>query len=166
MILTFAETHLRSKRGGIKSVHFNRSTEHIELLLPVVISVNQLSFYGAVADMIEELAVGQRAPGNPLHQVNWIKNRFLHNFLLQKCKPMKSDRGICCKNTSKDLKTCQKTRSYPNYAPKQICVSRNWTILLCASVTKRRRKSIFMPRKCGASRSRRNSYRFGHKSLQ
>ena len=57
-------------------------------------------------------------------------------------------------------------------------ISRNWTILLCSSVTKRRRKSIFMPRIYDASSSRRNSYQrvdpkqctiwtsLGHNSLQ
>ena len=34
---------------------------------------------------------------------------------------MKSDRETCCKHTSNDLKNCQKTtRSYPDYAPKQV----------------------------------------------
>ena len=33
---------------------------------------------------------------------------------------MKSDREVCCKTTSHDSKHCQKTRSYPNYAPKQV----------------------------------------------
>ena len=32
----------------------------------MVISVNQLSLYGAVADMIEELPVGRRAPEEPV----------------------------------------------------------------------------------------------------
>ena len=32
----------------------------------MVISVNQLSIYGAVADMIEELLVGQRAVGKAI----------------------------------------------------------------------------------------------------
>ena len=36
-----------------------------ELLLQMVISVYQLSIYGAVADTIEQLPVGQRAPGKP-----------------------------------------------------------------------------------------------------
>ena len=45
---------------------------------------------------------------------------FLHNLLLQKRKPMKSDRETCCNNTSNDLKNCLKTRSYPDYAPKQV----------------------------------------------
>ena len=43
---------LRSKESGKKSIHFNGSTQNIELLLQMVISVNQLSIYGAVADMI------------------------------------------------------------------------------------------------------------------
>ena len=54
---------LRSKEGGQTSIHFNGSTENIELLLQMVISVNQLTLYGAVADMIAELPVGRRAPG-------------------------------------------------------------------------------------------------------
>ena len=57
---------LRSKESGKKSIHFNGSTQNIELLLQMVISVNQLSLYGAVADMIEELPVGQRALGKPV----------------------------------------------------------------------------------------------------
>ena len=39
--------------------------KNIELLLQMVISVNQLSIYGKVADMIEELPVGQKTPVKP-----------------------------------------------------------------------------------------------------
>ena len=57
---------LRSKGGGGNtSIHFNGSTKNIELLLQMVISVNQLSLYGAVADMVAELPVGQRGSGKP-----------------------------------------------------------------------------------------------------
>ena len=79
MLLTFAETDhpgfrgssalergdSRSKGSGNRSIHFNGSTQNIELLLQMVIFVNHLSIYGAVADMIEELPVGQRAVGEP-----------------------------------------------------------------------------------------------------
>ena len=115
----------------------------------MVISVNQLSIYGAVADMIEDLPVGQRAVGNPKHQVSWINKKFLHNLRSQNCKPMKSDRETCCKNTSNNLKDCQKTRRpevIQTMLRSRFEISRNWAILLCSSVTKRRRKSIFMPR--------------------
>ena len=36
----------------------------------------------------------------------------------QNCKSMKNDRETYCKNTSNDLRNYQKTRSYPDYAPK------------------------------------------------
>ena len=102
---------LRSKAGGKTSIHFNGSTQNIELLLQMVISFNQLSLYGAAADMIEELLIGQKATGKPAAP----GQNFFHNVLSQKCKPMKSDRETCCKNTSNDLRICQRTRSYPDY---------------------------------------------------
>ena len=43
---------LRSKGGGMTTIYFNEGTENIELLLQMVISVNQVILYGAVADMI------------------------------------------------------------------------------------------------------------------
>ena len=45
---------LRSKGEGKKSIHFNGSHENIELLLRTVISANQLSIYGAIADLCDE----------------------------------------------------------------------------------------------------------------
>ena len=57
---------LRNKAGGKTTIHFNGSTENMELLLQMIISVNQLSLYGAVAGMIAALQVGQRAPGKPV----------------------------------------------------------------------------------------------------
>ena len=56
---------LRSKGGEKTSIHCNGSSENIELFLQMVISVNQLSIYGALADMIEQLPVGQRAVEKP-----------------------------------------------------------------------------------------------------
>ena len=43
----------------------------------MVISVNQLSFYGAVADMIEELPVVRRAPGKPVASGQLDKQQIL-----------------------------------------------------------------------------------------
>ena len=45
------------------SFHFNDSDENIELLLRTVISANQLSVYGATADLCNELPEDLRAPG-------------------------------------------------------------------------------------------------------
>ena len=100
------------------TIQFNGRTENIELLLQMVISVNQLSLYGAVADMIAELPVGQRAPPLQLDKQEILTQPPL--LLSQTCKPLKSERETCCKNTSNDLRNCQKTRSYPDFAPKQV----------------------------------------------
>ena len=99
------------------------STQNIELLLKMVISINQLSLYGAVADTIEELPVGRRAPGTLFASGQQDKQEFLTQlplFLSLKCTPMKSDRETCCKNTSNDLRNYQKTRIYPTCVPKQV----------------------------------------------
>ena len=59
----FERGDLRSKGWGKKSIHFNGSNETIELLLSTVISANQLSMYGAIADFCDEVPKGTRALG-------------------------------------------------------------------------------------------------------
>ena len=113
--------HLRSKGGGKTSIHFNGSTENIELLLQMVISVKQLSLYGAVADVIDEMPVDQRAPGKTAASGQLVHQETpTQPPLAEMQAPMKSDRETCCKNTSNDLRNYQKTRSYPDCAPKQV----------------------------------------------
>ena len=56
---------MRSKEHGNKCFHFNGSDENIELLLRTVISANQLSIHGAVADLCNDLSEGFRASGKP-----------------------------------------------------------------------------------------------------
>ena len=77
MMLNFAESghpifrdtsalergELRSKAKGKKSIHFNGSEENIDLILHTIISVNQLSLYGAVADLCRELSKYSRVSG-------------------------------------------------------------------------------------------------------
>ena len=45
----------KSKSDGKKIIHNNGCEETVELILRTVISVNQLSIYGAVADLCKEL---------------------------------------------------------------------------------------------------------------
>ena len=47
---------LKSKGKGIKSIHFNGGDDTIDLILQTIVSVNQLSVYGAVADLCKELS--------------------------------------------------------------------------------------------------------------
>ena len=56
---------LRSKGHGKKSFHFNGSEENIELLLCTIISANQLSVFGAIADLCRELSKDSMASEKP-----------------------------------------------------------------------------------------------------
>ena len=47
---------LRSKGGSKKTIHFNGSEPNVELIPRAIISANQLSVYGAVADLCRELS--------------------------------------------------------------------------------------------------------------
>ena len=51
----------KNEGGGKKSTHFNGSEETVQLILRTVISVNQLSIYGAVADLRKELDPDSRS---------------------------------------------------------------------------------------------------------
>ena len=48
--------NLKSKGQGKLSIHFCGDDETAEVVLRTIISVNQLSIYGAVADVCDELA--------------------------------------------------------------------------------------------------------------
>ena len=47
---------LKSKKGGKLSIHYNGDSSTAELPFRTIISVNQLSVYGAISDWCEELA--------------------------------------------------------------------------------------------------------------
>ena len=47
---------LKSKGKGKLSIHFCGDDKNVEVVLRTIISVNQLSIYGAIADMCDELA--------------------------------------------------------------------------------------------------------------
>ena len=64
-VSAFVRGELRSKGGGKKSIHFNGSEENIELLLRTIISANQLSVYGQVADVCKELSEDSESLGKP-----------------------------------------------------------------------------------------------------
>ena len=56
---------LRSKGHGKNPIQFNGSEENIELLLCTIISANQLSVFGAVADLCRELSKDSMASEKP-----------------------------------------------------------------------------------------------------
>ena len=96
MMLNFAESghpvfrassaleggELKSKAKGKKFIHFNGSDETIELILSAIISVNQLSVYGAVAALCKELARDSSGAGKPAAHEIWNRWWYRENLLL------------------------------------------------------------------------------------
>ena len=61
---------LKSKGKGVKSIHYNGSDETLELFLRTVNKINQLSVYGAVLDLCQELARESAGAGKPAANEN------------------------------------------------------------------------------------------------
>ena len=57
---------LKSKGGGKLSIHYCAEPATIETVFRTVTSVNQLSHYGAVAEMCEEFESYHDRTGDPL----------------------------------------------------------------------------------------------------
>ena len=150
---------LRSKGGGRTSIHFNGSTQNIELLLQMVISVNQLSLYGAVADMIEELPNGQRAPGKPAAWSQLDEQEILTQPPLAEAQANEERQGNLLQENEQRFEKLSEDQKLS-----KLCSEASLNLVevgqfFCALPSPRaERKSIFKPRMFGASRSRRNSF--------
>ena len=60
------EENYEAKEGARRQIiHFNGSERNVELILRTVISANQLSIYGAVADLCTEVSKDIMASGKP-----------------------------------------------------------------------------------------------------
>ena len=57
---------LKSKGGGQLSIHFCADGDTIETVFRTIISVNQLSIYGAVSDLCDEYRACQARTGRPV----------------------------------------------------------------------------------------------------
>ena len=57
---------LQSKGGGKLSIHFCADGETVETVFRTIISVNQLSIYGAVSDVCEECNTCHDRTGRPV----------------------------------------------------------------------------------------------------
>ena len=120
---------LRSKESGKKSIHFNGSTLNLELLLQMVISINQLSIFGAVADMIEKLPVGQRAVVKTKAPGQLDKVEILTQLSLAEMQANEERQGNLlheCERRFEKLSEDQKLSKLCSECKFEI--SRNWTI--------------------------------------
>ena len=110
----------------------------------MVISVNQLSLYGAVADMIAEIPVGRRAPGKPVASGQLDKQEILTQPPLAELQANEERQGNLLQEYEERFEKMSEDQK----------LSR-----LCSEAGLRFVKSIFMQRIHVASRSKRNSYK-------
>ena len=62
----FSRGTLKSKGGGKLSIHFCADGDTIETVFRTIISVNQLSVYGAVSDLCDEYSTCGTRTGRPV----------------------------------------------------------------------------------------------------
>ena len=97
---------LKSK-GGVKlSIHFSTDGDTIETVLRTIISVNQLSLYGAVAEMCEEYTACHARTVRPV-VVGQSDPLFVPTSSLMKhlhLRPMILRKKIYCKSTKNEWK--------------------------------------------------------------
>ena len=87
------------------------------LLLKMVISVNQLSLHGAVADLIIDMSDDQRAPGKPV-ALDQVEPEIITQLPHSEIKANDERQRIVLQDHERrSEKKHQKTRRYPNCAP-------------------------------------------------
>ena len=116
----FGRGELRSKGGGKKAFHFNGGDETIELLLRTVISANQLSAYGAVADLCNELSEDFRALVKPEAFDYLETTEIFTGCSAAETHASAQQLKTWCKNTRENSNNCPKTRNYLYYVPKRV----------------------------------------------
>ena len=120
----FEREDVKSEGKGRSTMHFNASDETTEVILRAVISVNQLSFYGAVAEMCGELALevsrNSQGTGKPearenLDTILMPLEMSTTNQTSQRL--MQEYRETCFVNTNRDSQIYLNMPNWPNSAP-------------------------------------------------
>ena len=108
----------------------------------MVISVNQLSLYGAVADLIKEFPVDQRAPGK-LVALEQMEQEFLTQLHLAEVQADEERQGNLLQDHERRFEKLPEDQKLSKLCSE---AGRSWTILLCSSVTEWSEESIFFQR--------------------
>ena len=108
---------LKSKGGGKLSIHYCADHETIETVFRTVVSVNQLSLYGAVAEMCEEYETFHDRTGRPV--VGGLSDSsFVPSVLKTKTyfwMMILHKKHIYCKNIENELKSYHNKTDWANF---------------------------------------------------
>ena len=132
---------IKKQRGKKHNKKFTACYENVRLLPKMVMSVNQVSLYGAVADLIQELPVDQRAPGRPF-ALGQTEQEILTQLPIAEVPSNDERQGI--------------PEVFQIVLRSRFEFGRSWTVLLCSSVTQRSKESIFLQRIHVTSRGKGN----------
>ena len=110
------------KAGGTIAIHYNGSEETVELILRTTISVNQLSIYGAVADLCNEL--------DPKFVKVRSANLWWYRLRVPTLTPHlraqhHRHKETCCKKISRSSQNFLKIRNSRNFA-KMLVLKEDW----------------------------------------
>ena len=87
---------LKSKGKGKVSIHFSADPDTVDTIYRIILSVNQLSIYGAVAAICDEYEGHQIARGNPLYwRVSQLFLRHQSSKHLLMVKNLKTPISFC-----------------------------------------------------------------------
>ena len=92
----FSRGTLKSKGGGKLSIHFCADWDTIETVFRTIISVNQLSIYGAVSDLCEEYSSctsGSSRKSLRMQEENW-KHQWLQPCLARLARRVSMERPV------------------------------------------------------------------------
>ena len=166
---------LRSKGGGKTTIHFNGSTENIELLLQVVIYVSSV-FLRSSGGCDWRITSWSESSGETAASCQLDKQEIITQPPLAEVQANEERQGNLLQENEQRFEKMSEDQKLS-----RLCSEAGLRLVeigLCSPVTKRRRKSIFVPRKYVASRSRRNSFKsmdpkqctiwpsLGHKNFQ
>ena len=150
MMVTFAESGhpvfratsplsrgtLKSKGGGKLSIHYCADVDTIETVFRTIISVHQLSIYGAVSDLCEEYESFYDRTGNQL----WEGSRVPHSrqaWSRQTCfwiMMIMLTKIFNCKDTENKLKSFHNKTDWPNF----VWMQDSWMLLKSDSISWRK----------------------------
>ena len=136
----------RGKEGGRTTILFTVSDDNVQLLLKMVISVNQLSLYGAVADLIRELPDDQRAP-RKLVALDQMEHDILTQPPFAEVQVKEERQEKLLQNYERRLKKSTRRPEVIQIVPRSKSeFGRSWTNLLCSFVNRMERRINLMPR--------------------
>ena len=111
---------LKSKGKGKVSIHFSADQDTVDTIYRIILSVNELSIYGAVAAICDEYDDQPDSMGEPviLEGQSIVLGKFKAEVHLYKTKDFKMPKFLCKIITNKSIRFHQKT-DWINSAGKQ-----------------------------------------------